>query len=379
MGLAQVLCILGTRPEVIKVAPVIAALREDPGTFGVRVLATAQHRAMLDQMLAVFSISPDTDLDLMRPGQTLDDLTSRVTAGMSKYLSSHRPDLVLAQGDTTTVMAAAISCFHGRIPFGHIEAGLRTGDLAAPFPEEFNRRVITLAATHHFAPTAGAVDNLLREGVAPGSIYLTGNTVIDALQGILAGTEPPPRPVPEGRPYVLMTCHRREIFGAPIREVFQTVRDYFSRCREFSLWYPVHPNPRVADPAREILSGHPNIILTDPLDYVAFVHAMKGAKLLLSDSGGVQEEGPALGKPVLVLRDATERPEGVEAGTCLLVGPHRGRIEAGLDRLLFDEGEYRRMARTRNPYGDGKAAGRIAAALKGDPFDPWTGGEVPKV
>jgi len=373
MTIINVLCVIGTRPEAIKLAPVISALQETPDVFRVRVLVTAQHREMLDQMLAVFSISPDTDLDLMRPVQTLSELTGRVVAGLSEYLSAHHTDIVLAQGDTTTVMATAMACFYKRIPFGHIEAGLRTGDLSSPFPEEFNRRIAALAASYHFAPTSTASGNLLKEGISEATIYITGNTVIDALFYILNRTVAPSRPVPEGRPYVLMTCHRREIFGGPIREVFAAVRDYFSRHRDICLWYPVHPNPEVSGPAYEILSDVENIILTDPLDYVAFSHAMKGARLLLSDSGGVQEEAPALGKPVLILRDVTERPEGVEAGTCLLVGPHRGRIEAELDRLLFNQEEYDLMARARNPYGDGKAASRIVAALKGESFEPWEG------
>lgn len=373
MTIRNILCVVGTRPEAIKVAPVIAALCEDPQTFRVRVLVTAQHREMLDQILKVFSIVPDVDLDLMRPGQSLNVLAGRVLIGVNGYLTDNPVDIVLAQGDTTTVMAVSIACFHNRVSFGHIEAGLRTGDLSAPFPEEFNRKIAGLAAEYNFAPTKSAAENLIREGVSSAAIFITGNTVIDSLFDILNRTDSPPVPVPEGRPYVLMTCHRREIFGAPIREVFQTVRDYFSRHREISLWYPVHPNPEVSQPAHEILSGIPNIILSGPLDYIAFSHAMKGAKLLLSDSGGVQEEAPALGKPVLVLRDLTERPEGVEAGTCLLVGPHRGRIEAGLDRLLYDPEEYERLARARNPYGDGKAADRIVAVLKGDEFEPWDG------
>jgi len=370
----NILCVIGTRPEAIKIAPVIAALREEADTFRVRVLATAQHREMLDQILDVFSIVPDADLNLMRSGQNLNDLAGRVLSGVNEYVVNNPVDIVLAQGDTTTVMGVAVVCFHNRIPFGHIEAGLRTGDLSAPFPEEFNRKIAGLAANYNFAPTKTAAENLLREGVSRASIFLTGNTVIDALFDVLQRTDPPFVPVPEGCPYVLMTCHRREIFGGSIREVFETVRDYFSRNREIYLWYPVHPNPEVSQPAQEILSGMPNIILSGPLDYVAFSHAMNGAKILLSDSGGVQEEAPALGKPVLVLRDLTERPEGVEAGTCLLVGPHRGRIEAGLDRLLFDSKEYSRMARSRNPYGDGKAASRIVAALKGEPFEPWEEG-----
>jgi UDP-N-acetylglucosamine 2-epimerase (non-hydrolysing) len=373
MTTKNILCVIGTRPEAIKIAPVIAALRAEADTFRVRVLATAQHREMLDQILEVFSIIPDADLDLMRPGQNLNDLAGRVLIGVNDYLDHNQVDIVLAQGDTTTVMGVAIVCFHKRIPFGHIEAGLRTGDLSAPFPEEFNRKIAGLAANYNFAPTSTAAENLIREGISPASIFLTGNTVIDALFHILNRTVPPAQPVREGIPYVLMTCHRREIFGRPIREVFETVRDYFSLHREISLWYPVHPNPEVSRPAHEILSGIPNIVLTGPLDYIAFSHAMKGAKLLLSDSGGVQEEAPALGKPVLVLRDLTERPEGVEAGTCLLVGPHRGRIEAGLDRLLYNSKEYDSMAQARNPYGDGNAASRIIGALKGESFEPWEG------
>jgi UDP-N-acetylglucosamine 2-epimerase (non-hydrolysing) len=373
MTIRNILCVVGTRPESIKVAPVIAALREETQTFRVRVLVTAQHREMLDQILKVFSIVPDVDLDLMRPGQSLNALAGRVLIGVNEYLTDNPVDIVLAQGDTTTVMAVSIACFHNRISFGHIEAGLRTGDLYAPFPEEFNRKIAGLAAEYNFAPTKTASENLIREGVSSASIFLTGNTVIDALFQILDRTTPPGRPIPEGSPFVLMTCHRREIFGRPIREVFEAVRDYFSLHRDIYLWYPVHPNPEVSQPAHEILSGIPNIVLSGPLDYIAFSHAMKGAKLLLSDSGGVQEEAPALGKPVLVLRDLTERPEGVEAGTCLLVGPHRGRIEAGLNRLLYDPEEYKRMARAQNPYGDGKAAARIVAALKGESFEPWTG------
>ncbi len=374
MTIKDILCVVGTRPEAIKVAPVIAALRAEADTFRVRVLATAQHRDMLDQILEVFSIVPDVDLDLMRPGQSLNTLAGRVLIGVNEYLTDNPVDIVLAQGDTTTVMAVSIACFHNQVSFGHIEAGLRTGDLSAPFPEEFNRKIAGLAAEYNFAPTKSAAENLLREGVSRGAVFITGNTVIDSLFDILNRTDPPPVPVPADQPYVLMTCHRREIFGRPIREVFETVRDYLSLHREIYLWYPVHPNPEVSQPAHEILAGKPNIVLSGPLDYIAFSHAMKGAKLLLSDSGGVQEEGPALGKPVLVLRDLTERPEGVEAGTCLLVGPHRGRIEAGLDKLLYDAEEYDRMARAQNPYGDGKAASRIVAALKGESFEPWGGG-----
>lgn len=361
----KIVCVIGTRPEAVKVAPVILELRKHPGQFDVHVLVTAQHRQMLDQMLAVFGIRPDTDLDIMRPNQTLRDVTCRVLHGMDEYIAARKPDVVLAQGDTTTVMATSVACFYGHAAFGHIEAGLRTGDCWAPYPEEFNRRVAGLVAKYHFAPTRSSAMNLRKEGMNPESIYVTGNTVVDALQHVLGRTVPPPRPVPAGVPYILMTCHRREIFGQGVREVFQTVRDFALRHPEVYVWYPVHPNPNVQVPARELLGGLPNVLLTDPLDYVEFLHAMNGAYLLLSDSGGVQEEAPALKKPVLVLRDVTERPEGVEAGTCLLVGPHRDRIESALEKLLADRAMYEKMANTPNPYGDGQASRRIAAILAG--------------
>lgn len=371
MGRQNVVCVVGTRPEAIKMAPVILELRRHPDRFETVVMATAQHRQMLDQVFQLFRIQPDIDLNVMSENQTLTRVACRVMAGMEERFGAARPDIVLAQGDTTTVMAAALACFHERIPFGHIEAGLRTGDLAAPYPEEFNRRVATLVSDYQFAPTRKAADNLIREGVPEGRVFVTGNTVIDALMQTLRSTQPPPSPVPEGRPYVLMTCHRREIFGEKIREVFRAVREFAARHRDLCVWYPVHPNPNVRKAADELLHGHANIILTPPLDYVAFVHAMNGARLMLSDSGGVQEEAPALGKPVLVLRDVTERPEGVEAGTCVLVGPHRDRILTWLDRLVGDDGEYNRIARARNPFGDGRAAGRIASILKGEPAEPW--------
>lgn len=361
----RVLCVIGTRPEAIKVAPVVLELRRHADEFETQVMVTGQHRQLLDQMLTVFDLHPDVDLNLMQPNQTLQNVTSLVMHGMEQYLTAHRPDVVLAQGDTTTVMATAVACFYAHTAFGHIEAGLRTGDCWAPYPEEFNRRVAGLVARYHFAPTRGAAMNLHREGMPPSSLFITGNTVIDALTQVLHGTQPPPCPVPKGAPYILMTCHRREIFGAPVREVFETVRDFARAHRDVYVWYPVHPNPNVRGPAQEILSGEPNVLLTEPLDYIAFLHAMNGAYLILSDSGGVQEEAPALKKPVLVLRDVTERPEGVEAGTCLLVGPHRDRIEAALNQLFSDRTLYNRMTNTPNPYGDGSAAKRIADILAG--------------
>ncbi len=367
----KVLCVIGTRPEVVKVAPVVLELQRQPDLFDTTVMTTGQHRHILDQMMATFGLTPDIDLDIMQANQTLTDITCRVLRELHQYLADHRPDIVLAQGDTTTVMATAMACFNTHIPFGHIEAGLRTGNRWAPYPEEFNRRVAALVARQHFAPTTTSANNLYREGIPTDTIFVTGNTVIDALHFVVAHTTPPPTPIPAGAPYVLITCHRREIFGAAIREVFETVRDFARRRRDTYFWYPVHPNPNVRQPAHELLGDVPNVLLTDPLDYVAFIHAMRGAYLVLSDSGGVQEEAPGLGKPVLVLRDVTERPEGVTAGTCLLVGPHRDRITAALDRLFDDRAAYESMATARNPYGDGRAAHRIGAILQGQEHEQW--------
>lgn len=360
----KILCVVGTRPEVVKVAPVVRALRARPDHFEVVLMTTGQHRHLVGPMLEAFGLRADVDLAIMQERQSLSDITCRALALLHPYLETQRPDVVLAQGDTTSVLATALACFHTRTAFAHLEAGLRTGDLAAPYPEEFNRRVAALAASFHFAPTAWAAANLAREGVPAASIHITGNTVIDALHHVLATTTAPPSPLPAGARYVLVTCHRREIFGEPLREVLGALRDFAIRHPDLHLWYPVHPNPEVQGPARELLGGQPNVRLSAPLDYVAFVHAMQGAWLLVTDSGGVQEEAPALGKPVLVLRDVTDRPEGVEAGTCRLVGPHRDRLLPALEELLNDPAAYRRMATARNPYGDGQAAGRIADLLQ---------------
>lgn len=371
MSRLKVLCVVGTRPEVVKVAPVVMELRKHPDAFETTFMATGQHRHILDQMMSTFDLKPDIDLDIMTPNQTLASVTCRVLTAMQDYLTTHKPDVVLAQGDTTTVMAASLACFYTHTAFGHIEAGLRTGDCWSPFPEEFNRRVAALVARHHFAPTEWSGMNLHREAVPLKAIYVTGNTVIDALQHVVRSTEAPPKPVPEGARYILMTCHRREIFGEKIREVFSTLRDFAQQNPDTYLWYPVHPNPNVSKPAHELLGGLPNVKLTEPLDYVSFLHAMKGAYLLVSDSGGVQEEAPGLGKPVLVLRDVTERPEGVHAGTCRLVGPHRAKIEASLHELFHDRTAYERMATARNPYGDGLASPRIVDILAGRNLDQW--------
>jgi UDP-N-acetylglucosamine 2-epimerase (non-hydrolysing) len=359
----RVLSIVGTRPEAIKMAPVIQALAQDPA-FSSRVLATAQHRHMLDQVLALFGIQPDLDLDIMRPNQDLTALTARLLLALDQALAQEAPDLVLIQGDTTTVMTAALACFSRRIPFGHVEAGLRTGDLDNPFPEEMNRLVAGRLAHWHFVPTESARQNLLREGIDPWAIHVTGNTVIDALLSV-SGLQPEIGILLDpAKRLILVTAHRRENFGAPFREICQAILQLAEDNPDIQILYPVHPNPNIQGPAAEMLGGHPAITLCPPLDYLPFVGAMQRAYLILSDSGGVQEEAPALAKPVLVLRNETERPEAVEAGVVKLVGPDCSRILYEAQRLLDDPAYYRSLARGVSPYGDGYAAARIIAALK---------------
>jgi UDP-N-acetylglucosamine 2-epimerase (non-hydrolysing) len=358
-----VLCVVGTRPEAIKMAPVILALRREPWAR-VRVLATAQHREMLDQVLGLFEITPDVDLDLMQADQTLADLTARTITALDASLRQEEPDIVLAQGDTTTVLATGLACFYRRIPFGHVEAGLRTGDLANPFPEEMNRTVASRLARVHFAPTAAAGDNLRREGISDAAIHVTGNTVIDALFQVAQRDVPVGPELDPAKRLILVTAHRRESFGPPLREAFAALRALADRNHDIQVLYPVHPNPNVSGPAREILDGHPRILLCDPLEYAPFVSAMKRSHLVITDSGGVQEEAPALGKPVLVLRDETERPEAVAEGVVKLVGTSADRILAEAQRLLDDPRAYAAMARGVSPYGDGHAAGRIVAVLR---------------
>lgn len=359
----RVLSVVGTRPEAIKMAPVIQALADDPA-FSSRVLATAQHRHLLDQVLAIFGIQPDLDLDIMRPNQDLSALTARLLPALDQALAQEAPDLVLIQGDTTTVMTAALACFYRRIPFGHVEAGLRTGDLDNPFPEEMNRRVAGCLARWHFVPTESARHNLLREGIDPAAIYVTGNTVIDALLSVTDRRPEIGIPLEPTKRLILVTAHRRENFGAPFREICQALLHLAETNPDIHILYPVHPNPNIQGPATEILGDHPAITLCPPLDYLPFVGAMQRAYLILSDSGGVQEEAPALAKPVLVLRNETERPEAVEAGVVKLVGPDYTRIVHEAQRLLDDPTAYRAMARGVSPYGDGQAASRIIAALK---------------
>jgi UDP-N-acetylglucosamine 2-epimerase len=357
----RIMVLYGTRPELIKMAPVVRELRKSPERFAPRLCTTAQHREMLDQMHAVFGFQADLDLDLMRADQGLNELSSRAFAELDRALAAETPDLLLVQGDTTTAMVGALAAFHRRIPVGHVEAGLRTGDLERPFPEEANRRVIDLVADLCFAPTEGAAGLLRAEGVAEARIHVTGNTVVDALQWISslaapAGVEP-------ARGEVLITVHRRESFGAPLREIFAAVRDLAAAFPDIRFVYPVHRNPNVRRPAHELLAGLPNLELHEPFDYLELVRRLRSARLVLTDSGGLQEEAPTFGKPVLVLRETTERPEGVEAGIAQLVGHDRARIVAEASRLLTDEAAYAAVATAVNPYGDGRAAERIAAVL----------------
>lgn len=363
--------VIGTRPEAVKLAPVVLRLRQAPGLRS-HVCVTGQHGPILDQVLDVFGIEPETDLELMRPGQSLAGLTSRAVEALDRFLAEVEPDLVLVQGDTTTVFCAALAAFYRGIPVGHVEAGLRTWDLGAPWPEEANRVLTGRLASLHFAPTDWARDNLLHEGVAAESIAVTGNTGIDALflaldrlQDRPAAEAPPPWLSPGGRT-ILVTAHRRENFGEPFERVCQAIADLARRFPDIQFVYPVHPNPNVLEPARRILGDRDdprlaarNVHLVDPLPYPEFVAAMAASTLILTDSGGVQEEAPSLGVPVLVFRETTERPEAVNAGTVRLVGTDRARIVRETSDLLTDRAAYDRMAHRHNPYGDGHAATRI--------------------
>jgi len=332
------------------------------------VCVTAQHRQMLDQVLDLFAITPDFDLDLMRPDQSLPNLTATVIQGLDPIVRDMKPDWILVQGDTTTVMAAGLLAYYHHVRVGHVEAGLRTGDKWQPFPEEVNRKVTGVVADLHFAPTEQARDNLLREGVNPERIVITGNPVIDALYDIAERPydfdHPVFRAIAEDRRLILVTAHRRENFGKPMERIFEALREIAERYRDdVHLVYPVHPNPNVREPAHRSLSGIPNLTLTEPLDYLPMTHLMKKAYLVLTDSGGLQEEAPALGTPVLVLRRVTERPEAVQAGTARLVGSDSEKIVSETCKLLDDSEAHREMAQAVNPFGDGHAAGRIVQAL----------------
>ena len=369
------LFVFGTRPEAIKLCPLVRELRSRGRDFDVRVSVTAQHRELLDQVLPVFQIAPDCDLDLMQPGQTLGGLTARVLAALEPLMQRERPDLLVVQGDTTTTLAASLAAFYQGIPVAHIEAGLRTGDLRQPFPEEMNRVVTSRLAAFHFAPTPRAAENLVTEGVDRARIHVTGNTGIDAVlyvrdalqSGRLAGSDWPW--LDGSRRLVVVTAHRRENFGAAFASEMRALARLAQR-DDVQVVYPVHPNPNVSRPAHECLGDRPNLHLIEPLAYVPFVDLMRRAYLLITDSGGIQEEAPSLGKPVLVMRNKTERPEAVEAGTVKLVGTSEDCIVAEATRLLDHPAEYERMTRVHNPYGDGHACERIADVLRGAGREP---------
>ncbi|MGE3914418.1 MAG: non-hydrolyzing UDP-N-acetylglucosamine 2-epimerase [Hyphomicrobiaceae bacterium] len=350
---------MGTRPECVKMAPVIKALAGRPG-LAVRVVGTGQHRELTRQTLGIFGIEPDIDLDVMRPSQTLAGLTARILERLEPILESEAPALVLAQGDTTSVMVAALASFYRRIPFGHVEAGLRTHDIRNPFPEELNRVVAGRVADLHFAPTEAARANLLAEGTAPDTIHVTGNTVIDALLDVAARDLECAYPTVAGRKLVLVTAHRRENFGEPLARICAALRQLHDRHADIEIVYPVHPNPNVRATVEPALSGLARVHLIEPVDYLTMAALMKQSWIVLTDSGGIQEEAPALAKPVLVLREETERPEAVAAGAAALVGTSTDRIVAAAESLLAGGEAYARMAQGISPYGDGKAAPRIA-------------------
>ena len=353
-------------------APVVKALQLDPA-FDTKVCVTAQHRQMLDQVLNLFEIVPDYDLNLMQPGQDLTDITVRVLQGMRDVLREWRPDMVLVHGDTTTTMAASLAAFYEKVAVGHVEAGLRTGNIYSPWPEEMNRKITGTITAAHFAPTQTARENLLKEGIPESSIHVTGNTVIDALLQVVAQIQQQPdleQALSERFPFldpvkkmILVTGHRRENFGEGFEHICQALKQLSQR-DDLQVIYPVHLNPNVQEPVQRILSGCQNMHLIEPLDYLPFVYLMSRAYLIITDSGGVQEEAPSLGKPVLVMRDTTERPEAVDAGTVKLVGTDAARIVAEATELLDNEGAYSRMVEAHNPYGDGKAAVRICQILR---------------
>jgi UDP-N-acetylglucosamine 2-epimerase (non-hydrolysing) len=377
MGKPRIACVVGTRPDAIKSAPVVLELRKQADKVDCLLLSTGQHREMLDQALGAFGLRADEDLNVMRHGQTLAEVAARCLEGLDRALADLSPDYVLAQGDTTSTLCAAMCAFFRRIPFGHIEAGLRTDSISLPFPEEFNRRATGLVATHHFAPTQWAAGNLLGEGKAPESVFVTGNTGIDAVLYVAENVGA--RQGREGeRRIVLLTTHRRENWGEPQRRIACAAKALVEAVQDVELIVPMHKNPQVREVLSRVLGGHERVQLIEPPDYSGFVELMRSSTLILTDSGGVQEEAPAFGIPVLVLRESTERPEGVQAGTARLVGADEKRIVAEARALLEDLAEYRKMAHASCPYGDGKAAARIRwvvlrhLGVKSEEVPMWT-------
>lgn len=370
MSKPRILTVFGTRPEAIKLFPVVAALKAHGG-MDVRTCVTAQHRGLLDQVLAIAGIVPDVDLDIMEPGQTLDRLTARLLTGLGEVMDAEKPDRVIVQGDTTTVMVAALTAYYRKIPVSHVEAGLRSGDIYRPWPEEINRRMVAPIADQHFAPTQTAADALLRENIDPATVHVTGNTVIDALHWTHARITADPSMATglddiaerfAGKRLILVTTHRRENFGGGMEEIARALGRIADR-GDTAILFPMHPNPNVAVAMDAILGDRPNIARIEPLDYPHFIRALEMAEIVLSDSGGVQEEAPALGKPVLVMRETTERPEGVAAGTARLVGTDSTRIVSEISTLLDVPEAYSAMARAHNPFGDGHASARIAGVI----------------
>ncbi|WP_226574022.1 non-hydrolyzing UDP-N-acetylglucosamine 2-epimerase [Mangrovibacter yixingensis] len=369
----KVLTVFGTRPEAIKMAPLVHALGNDP-FFESKVCVTAQHREMLDQVLHLFSITPDYDLNIMQPGQGLTEITCRILEGLKPILMSYQPDVVLVHGDTTTTMATSLAAFYQRIPVGHVEAGLRTGDLYSPWPEEANRTLTGRLAHFHFAPTNNARQNLLQEHVAERHIFVTGNTVIDALlsvsdralqdQTLRQQMEKHYPFLKNEKKTILVTGHRRESFGRGFEQICHALAEIAANWPDVQIVYPVHLNPNVSEPVTRILGHVENVALIEPQDYLPFVWLMNHAWLILTDSGGIQEEAPSLGKPVLVMRDTTERPEAIDAGTVKLVGTDKNNIVAAVTQLLTEDAAYQQMSKAHNPYGDGMACQRILTALK---------------
>lgn len=375
----KVMVVFGTRPEAIKMAPLVKGLQARAGEIETVVCVTAQHREMLDQVLKLFDIVPEHDLNIMKPGQDLFDITSNILLGLKGVLQQEKPDLVLVHGDTTTTLATSLAAYYARVPVGHVEAGLRTGNKHSPFPEEMNRKLTGSIADIHFAPTAASRDNLLREGISADAIHVTGNTVIDALLAVvdkLRNDEALKAELAQRfaflnpqRRLILVTGHRRENFGEGFQNICEALADIAAEHHDVEILYPVHLNPNVRQPVKDILAarGLANVHLIEPVDYLPFLYLMDRSYIIVTDSGGIQEEAPSLGKPVLVMRDTTERPEAVEAGTVKLVGTSREKIVAEARRLLVDADAYATMSRAHNPYGDGKAVQRIVQTVCGLP------------
>lgn len=367
---AKILVIFGTRPEAIKLFPVVRALTQVPG-LTIRTCVTAQHRGLLDQVLSIANLNPDIDLDLMEPGQSLDRLTARLLTGLGEVMDAEQPDRVLVQGDTATAMVGALAAYYRKVPVGHVEAGLRSGDIWQPWPEEVNRRIVAPIADQHFAPTETAGDALRRENIDPATIHVTGNTVIDALlttrdriaanPALVASLDPVLQRF-AGKRLILVTTHRRENFGGGMESIARAIARIADRS-DTAILFPMHPNPNVVSVMDQILGQRDNVTRMEPLDYPTFIRALDKCEIILSDSGGVQEEAPALGKPVLVMRETTERPEGVVAGTAKLVGTDCDRIVSEISTLLDDKAAYQAMARAHNPFGDGQASARIAKVV----------------